>query len=311
MYELVTIVVPTRDRKSRLLRTIATLAAQDYPAIEIIISDDGSQDGTCEAVTALCDYRIRVIRSTYSRGVSHARNSAIAEARGGWIAVCDDDDFWVPSKISSQIAYMKKHGGEWSFCQAVMVDDHLDIINAWAGVHDNQQFLRRIGYGNTVAGGCSSAIFSQSIFQKAGGGFDPQLSMLADWDMWSRLARISLPTPWPGYGTLYVMHGDQMSLNMDDIKKEAAIVRAKNADFRTTYRNPLPLEGIDLFIVRRLCKCRKWRSAIKHALDAAIHRRGVGFFRAFTSFLSSKKGGVENEAIEAVESVRSLLRAIN
>lgn len=307
MDDLVSVVVPTRDRKHRILRTLTTLVAQDYPAIEIVICDDGSVDGTSDFIKEQYGDRVRVVRNDTSQGVSNARNRAIAEATGKWIAVCDDDDYWVSHKIRAQIEYMRKNDGKWSFCQSVMVDDDLNILDTWAGIHQQEKFVARIGYGNTVSGGCSSVIFSRRIFDEVG-GFDQTLSTLADWDMWARMTRIEPPTPWPGYGTLYVMHEGQMSLDPTAIIAEADIVRNKNTDFREKYRNPLPLEGIDIFIIRKLMKGGQWRSAIKHTLDSAIHRRGRISLRLSEFYSLRRKNNIDPEAKEAVQSVRGLLK---
>ena len=93
----VSVVVPTRDRWE-LLSTCALPSAtcQEGVAIEVIVVDDGSSDGTAAGLAALDDPRVLTVRHDRPRGVSAARNSGIRAARGTWLAFLDDDDLWAP-----------------------------------------------------------------------------------------------------------------------------------------------------------------------------------------------------------------------
>lgn len=84
----VTIAIPTRDRGALLLRALRSALAQTLASIEVIVVDDGSVD----PVVLEAEPRLRLVRLDTSRGVCAARNVALAEARGRWIAFLDDDD---------------------------------------------------------------------------------------------------------------------------------------------------------------------------------------------------------------------------
>ncbi len=106
---LVTIVLPTHNREHLIGRAIRSVLAQTHPALELIVVDDGSTDGTREAVAALVDPRIRYLRNDHSGGPSAARNIGIAAAAPSrYLAFIDDDDEWLPHKLERQIAVFER-----------------------------------------------------------------------------------------------------------------------------------------------------------------------------------------------------------
>ncbi|ANT61775.1 glucosyl transferase [Salipiger sp. CCB-MM3] len=96
------IIVPAHNAADRLEPTLRSLCAQSRPDLEIIVVDDGSTDGTADLAESLGDLRIRVLRQR-TRGVSGARNSGIAAARGSYIGFCDADDLWSPTKLAEHV----------------------------------------------------------------------------------------------------------------------------------------------------------------------------------------------------------------
>ena len=116
MDPLVSVIVPTWNRVQYLREALLSVAAQGYGCIEMIVVDDGSTDGTREAVED-------VIRETAPArgqdwidyvfqehaGVATARNNGLARATGVFIAFCDSDDHWVEDKLEKQVAYLEQH----------------------------------------------------------------------------------------------------------------------------------------------------------------------------------------------------------
>lgn len=85
------IVVCTFNRLSYLKKCLASLEKLDFPEYEIIIVDDGSQDGTKQFLENLKNEKIKVIHHKYNQGISSAKNSGIKIARYDIIAFTDDD----------------------------------------------------------------------------------------------------------------------------------------------------------------------------------------------------------------------------
>lgn len=98
MYPSIGVVVPTRDRPELLRRTLASIAAQDYPGDvrTVVVYDQSEPDPSLRGVT--------VLRNGRTPGLAGARNTGILASNTDWIAFCDDDDEWAPDKLSAQIA---------------------------------------------------------------------------------------------------------------------------------------------------------------------------------------------------------------
>ena len=105
---LVTVIVPARDAAATLPTALRSLAAQSWRALEILVVENGSQDGTLAVAEAHAarDPRIRVLRAE-EVGTYPARNLGLAEARGAYVTVHDADDWSHPSKIAAQMAPMR------------------------------------------------------------------------------------------------------------------------------------------------------------------------------------------------------------
>ena len=93
----VSAIIPTYNRRNYIRRAIDSVLAQTLPVGEILVVDDGSTDGTADAVEAWYGEQVRVLRQANS-GVSGARRRGIQEARGEWIAFLDSDDEWTPDR---------------------------------------------------------------------------------------------------------------------------------------------------------------------------------------------------------------------
>lgn len=94
-----TVVIPLFNKAGFIRATVASVLAQDHPDFELILVDDGSTDGSAEAVGDLLGPRVRLIRQD-NAGPGPARNRGIAEASGDWIALLDADDRWRPNHLS-------------------------------------------------------------------------------------------------------------------------------------------------------------------------------------------------------------------
>ena len=111
----VSVIVPTFNRRDHVKHAIDSVVAQTVSVDEIIVVDDGSTDGTPEAIHGHYGSRVAVFTQA-NAGVSAARNRGIREARGEWVAFLDSDDSWFPSKIERQVEALAKFGNEFGLC---------------------------------------------------------------------------------------------------------------------------------------------------------------------------------------------------
>lgn len=165
---LVSAVIPTYNRLPLLLQAIRSVKEQTYPHIEIIVADDGSTDGTADAIEKMNDPNIRVLRLPHT-GLT-GRNAGVAAAKGEWVCFLDSDDRWLPQKIEKQLAALKESNAECCYTDFEMEDEEGNFIPLKAGSF--KAFSGRIieQVITTEAAACvCSLMLSKQLFDKLGG----------------------------------------------------------------------------------------------------------------------------------------------
>lgn len=125
---LVSIVMATYNGTAYLPVQLASIKAQTYPQIEIIIGDDGSTDGTRELLLTFQQENPEVQLLFHEQNLGYIRNfeSICKKARGEWIALCDQDDYWFPEKIEK----MQQAIGDAAllYCDSMLCNEQLDYL---------------------------------------------------------------------------------------------------------------------------------------------------------------------------------------
>jgi glycosyltransferase involved in cell wall biosynthesis len=221
----VTVVVPTHNRRELLVQTLRSLIWQRAVALEIVVVDDGSTDDTAAVVAGLGDRRLRLLRHETPQGVSVARNWGIAEAKGQWIAFCDDDDLWAPDKLALQLKALRDSGRTWVYTGDVIVTTDLQVVGGRPPFPPDvvaHELPRR----NLIPGGCSGVLVSGRTLP-LDGPFDRSYRHFADWDLWIRLAQGS-PPAWvcrPLVG--YRIHPGNASHDTKGMVAELAVIEGR------------------------------------------------------------------------------------
>ena len=118
---LVSIVIPTYNRGSKLRKTLESVLAQTHSDWEALVIDDGSTDDTPSLFTGEQDSRIRYIRRP-NGGVAAARNTGLQASKGDFIAFLDSDDLWRPWKLELQVQALRQNpdvGLVWTDMEAI------------------------------------------------------------------------------------------------------------------------------------------------------------------------------------------------
>lgn len=223
----VSVVIPAYNAAWCVAKAIDSVLAQDYRDFELIVVDDGSTDDTAKVLAAYGD-AIRVIRKP-NGGLSSARNTGIAAARGEFIAFLDADDWWLPGKLRLQMSSMRQNANiGFSSTTARVVDPDGNLVNIWACAHWDGPFLAHLfGSNADVAGSGSAVIARRSLFDQVG-GFDETLRSLEDIDMWMRLAAVSEYACLEEPLTVILKRPDSMSRNLEVMREAALAVMTKN-----------------------------------------------------------------------------------
>jgi len=106
---LVTVVIGTYLRESYIRRTLDSVFAQDWPALQVVVVDDASDDRTVDILREYGERIELVVLPKNSRRPAVPRNVALKLARGEYIAFLDSDDLWKPGKIRQQVEFMAAH----------------------------------------------------------------------------------------------------------------------------------------------------------------------------------------------------------
>lgn len=181
---LVSVVIPTRDRAGMVCRAVASVLAQTHAALDIIVVDDGSTDGTGAALAALGDPRLRVLRHGGGRGVSAARNTGLAAARGDYLALLDSDDVWLPEKTARQLAFMADRRLLVSQTQEVWIRGGRRVNPGRAHAKPDGFFFEQALVRCLVSP--STVMFTRALWEEVG-GFDESLPACEDYDLWLRI----------------------------------------------------------------------------------------------------------------------------
>lgn len=186
----VSVVIPAYNAAWYVGKAIDSVLAQDFTDRELIVVDDGSTDGTAAVLAAYGD-ALRVVRKP-NGGMSSARNAGIAQARGEFIAFLDADDWWLPGKLSRQVALMRARPALGFTSTAARVEDpEGHLLNLWTcDAADEPTLLRLFANNAGIAGGSSALMVRRSVLEEVG-AYDESLGGVEDADLWLRLAAVS------------------------------------------------------------------------------------------------------------------------
>jgi glycosyltransferase involved in cell wall biosynthesis len=188
----------------KLKRAVRSVQEQTYENIEIIICDDASIDGTKEYAENLVreDNRMRYLRNQTSKGACAARNLGIFHAKGQYITGLDDDDEFLPVRISK---FIEAWDNKYSFICCDFIEH---FSEGKTKKYYNSKDVKVFTYVNMLFDNvASNQIFTLTDRLKAIDGFDVRARRLQDWDTWLRLSHkfgefIRLPI------ATYIMHHD-------------------------------------------------------------------------------------------------------
>ena len=185
MGDLVSVVMPNFNGARFIDQAIRSALTQTYGDLELIIVDDASTDGSHDIIAARAreDPRIRSFHHADRSGPAAARNRAIAEARGRYIAFLDSDDAWEPSKLARQISLHEAVDCILSYTSYQRIDDTGTALGAPVPVPP------RITYNDllkTCAIDCSTAVYDTD---KVGKVYMPSILRRQDYALWLRLLR--------------------------------------------------------------------------------------------------------------------------
>jgi glycosyltransferase involved in cell wall biosynthesis len=183
---LVSVVIAAYNMAAYLPLAVKSVLEQVYRNIEVIIIDDGSTDGTREAVRPyLNDPRVRYLFQE-NKGQAAAKNYGIRESRGEYVAFLDGDDMWAPEKLDVQIPLFSKSEAVGVVYSRVL---YIDKTGKELTVADNELFRGRVSGPLLIRNfiGFGTCVVKKECFDRFG-GFKEHVRMGIDYDLWLRFS---------------------------------------------------------------------------------------------------------------------------
>lgn len=186
----VSVIIPTWNRRELLSRAVHSALTQEGVSVEVLVCDDGSDDGSREMIAAWGDERVRLITGPRAGRPAIPRNRGIAAAQGEWLAFLDDDDEWLPGKLRRQLDNAVERG-----CLAVCSNALRHIPGKAPDLPylpDMPEILTFTDLSRLNSVITSSTIVHRSLIPRVG-GFPEQekLRAVEDYALWLRVAAIT------------------------------------------------------------------------------------------------------------------------
>jgi glycosyltransferase involved in cell wall biosynthesis len=191
----VSVIMPCFNHALFVEKSIESVLAQSVGDLELIVVDDCSRDHSREIIAqyAKNDRRVRAIQHERNLGASRSRNDGIRVAEGEYLAFCDADDIWMPTKLARQLELMETHPmHDVAYCDAEIIDEH--------GERTGERFSHEFpvpgdGSGRLFDELCTrNFINMQTVVLRrkslgATARFDEHIKWVEDWLFWVRIAQ--------------------------------------------------------------------------------------------------------------------------
>lgn len=215
--ESISVVIPAFNVEGFIEQTLRSVLKQSVLPGEIVVVDDGSTDKTfaiIQRIVTECPAGLIKVIKQQNSGPGAARNRAISEAKGEWIAFLDGDDIWLPAKIAHVCDAISQNRD----ATMILHDEYLvDLRGQQTIVHlhsyyepDHPLFLQ-IYRGNFISTSCV-VVRKEAVI--TAGGFNDRLPSAQDWDLWLRMAPIAKLVCIPIPLEKYVLRGGSVSTDV-------------------------------------------------------------------------------------------------
>jgi hypothetical protein len=278
---LVSVCIPTRNQAPFLRAAVQSALSQDLADLEVLVHDDGSDDGTQELLSSFADPRLRILRHAEPLGIAANRNSCLMHARGRYLAWLDSDDVFLPGSLGKRVAVLDSNPGVGLVHGAFELFDADDRpLRGWPApyaddaVQPGHTAFRDLIASNAIT--TSTVVVRRSV-QNAAGMFSTSIGgSSTDWDMWLRIALRSdiaytaLPVARYRQHTQTISHATSSS--GERLRCDVRVAKGVLHDERRRIREPLE--------AARIARTSLAAKALTHAGDLYTVGRRVDALRA-------------------------------
>ena len=176
--DTITVIIPVYNAKEYFRRAIESVQNQTYKNLDILVIDDGSNDGTGSLADeyAVKDNRVRVLHVS-NGGEARSRNLALNNVRGRYVAFCDADDYMHPEMLEKMFKALVDNGTDAAVCSWKNVDaagKELDWIspNLKSGILSSAEVQNAFLCSGNIEGFCWNKLFKKELYEKVGIQYD-------------------------------------------------------------------------------------------------------------------------------------------
>lgn len=251
-YPLVSVIIPCYNHGRYLAEALASVRQQDYPAVEIVVVDDGSTDSTREVAQ---DHPFVNYIYQPNQGLSAARNTGLRHSTGPYLVFLDADDWLLPDALKINAQYLQQNPA------LAFVSGGHDKVYAAGVVSDNSKVVTDLHYQRLLEGNYigmhATVMYQRWVFDKF--EYDPALKAAEDYDLYLRIARTYPVVHHTHRVATYRRHGANMSGN------------------------------IPLMLMSVLAALKKQRSHLRSPAERQAYRRGRAFWKSLYSIELDEK----------------------
>ncbi|EGI74682.1 MULTISPECIES: glycosyltransferase family 2 protein [Pseudoalteromonas] len=180
---LVSIIMPAYNAECFIEKAVESILKQTYSHWELLITDDGSTDGTLKIIKKLieADKRIKLFTTNRNAGAGAARNNSIKQAKGRFIAFLDADDQWLPNKLNVQINFMLEKKLAFTFTSYQKIENNKKV-----GIIVPPKFTTYNSLLNGNVIGCLTVVYDTETLGKK---YMPLIRKRQDMGLWLEILK--------------------------------------------------------------------------------------------------------------------------
>lgn len=288
----ISVIIPAWRAAATIGRALASVANQTLRPREVIVIDDGSDDGTADvaekSAAALHEIGLIVLRRSHL-GAGATRNAGLDQARGHYVAFLDADDEWLPEKLARSLVHFEDNDTVFASHDMIAVapDGHkvyFDCARHFINARDPFVALFKRGFVAT-----STVVARREALLEAG-GFDPNLLAAQDYDLWLTLAAQSKSyfRVFPEALTRHYLNLSGITARVEQRRRCSMMVLCRHAPSLNAHAGPLKTVITRILIIHYEAMTAHWRRGDYASAIAAVFRVWPALFIALTSLLKSE-----------------------
>ena len=228
--KLVSIIMPAYNAETYIGQAIESVLGQSYTNWELVIIDDGSIDQTNAVASKYIDARIRIVRQE-NGGEAVARNTALRNIRGEFLAFLDADDVYLPDHLESTVGYLSIYNQvDGVYTDGYYIDqlgNRLQTLSSRRRGPFEGNLFEEVVHGSDVFGPPVCVVLRTSLINKYGLKFDEDIIIGPDWDFFVKYADLASFGYIDQATCLYRLHTTNISIRVGLEKRSQELAKCR------------------------------------------------------------------------------------